>query len=313
MGSRRVFMLAIDAMTFDPGVSHGLSTAAQQFVRSLPDDDLVGLFTYPLGPKIDPTTNHETILHALEQVTGQGAPTALGGFRILASDVVDYTAAAGAGRDVRDIIAHYCPGVRSGSPVTDCRRQVEREIETEAQAFEAEARANLGTLRTLVDTLGRVPGRKILVLASAGLPLSDRPGGRPDVGDLPMQLGEAAARGNIAIYALYLDHRLLEQYSAETAHSGKASANMSRDSDVAVRWLDQFAGSAGGALIKVMVDNGEQAFTRIVRETSAYYLLGVEPTAADRTGRPLRVRVKVAGHGLTVRSREWVVVPKRDE
>jgi hypothetical protein len=67
------------------------------------------------------------------------------------------------------------------------------------------AQSSLGRLRDMIDQLARVPGRKVLVLASAGLPVSDCPGGRRSNGDLPQQLGEAAARANVAIYTLFVD------------------------------------------------------------------------------------------------------------
>ena len=49
---------------------------------------------------------------------------------------------------------------------------------------------------------------------------------------------------------------------------------------------------------------------RVLRETSAYYLLGVEPSDIDRDGRAHRLNVKVNQRGATVRSRQWVVLPR---
>ena len=71
----------------------------------------------------------------------------------------------------------------------------------------------------------------------------------------------------------------------------------------------EFAGASGGALLPVTVGT-ETALSRVLRETSAYYLLGVEPTAADRDGKAHQLRVKVNLRGATVRSRLWVVLPK---
>jgi hypothetical protein len=60
----------------------------------------------------------------------------------------------------------------------------------------------------------------------------------------------------------------------------------------------------------VLTGSGEQAFDRLTRESSAYYLLGIDVAAQDRTGRPLRMTVKVRQKGVTVRYRPWVLVPK---
>ena len=76
------------------------------------------------------------------------------------------------------------------------------------------------------------------------------------------------------------------------------------------RLLDEFAAASGGTLLNALVDAGDVALARVLRETSAYYLLGVEPANLDRDGRAHRLRVRVHGRGVTVRSREWVVLRK---
>jgi len=82
-----------------------------------------------------------------------------------------------------------------------------------------------------------------------------------------------------------------------------------RESDVLSRFLDQFSSTSGGAMMRVVVGAGEVALAQILRETSAYYLLGVEPDKADRDGKTHRLRVKVDAKGATVRSRTYVHIP----
>jgi hypothetical protein len=53
----------------------------------------------------------------------------------------------------------------------------------------------------------------------------------------------------------------------------------------------------------------ERAFDRVARETSAYYLLGVEPADADRDGKTHAIHVGVKQHDATVRSRVTVMIP----
>ena len=85
--------------------------------------------------------------------------------------------------------------------------------------------------------------------------------------------------------------------------------NVERDSTVSGTWLSQVSDAAGGALLRVLFGNGEVALDRVLRETSAYYLLGVQPEGTDRDGKPHAIEVTVAPRGLTVRSRRWVVMP----
>jgi hypothetical protein len=86
---------------------------------------------------------------------------------------------------------------------------------------------------------------------------------------------------------------------------------MARDRSLYGNWLNDFSQSAGGRLIYVPVGTADFAFDRILRETSAYYLLGVEPAPADRDGQPRKLGVKVSRKGVSVRSRQWVVIPPK--
>jgi hypothetical protein len=67
--------------------------------------------------------------------------------------------------------------------------------------------------------------------------------------------------------------------------------------------LEQLASQTRGRLLQVSAGNGSIAFERLNRELSGYYLIGFEPTAADRTGRQRRIKVQVRRRGLDVRAR----------
>ena len=71
--------------------------------------------------------------------------------------------------------------------------------------------------------------------------------------------------------------------------------------------LEQLAGQTRGTIATVS-GSAQIAFDRLGRELSGYYLLGFEPTAADRTGRERRIRVQVKTRGLTVRARPTFVI-----
>ena len=133
---------------------------------------------------------------------------------------------------------------------------------------------------------------------------SDRPGVRPDVSDLGHQAGREAALANTAVYTLHIDVSALEHVSAQTATADRSFDNIARDSVLLGGWLDQFSGEAGGTLLKVLA-GGEATYDRILTETTAYYLLGVEVADADRDGRTQEIQVKVKGRNLDPRSK-WV-------
>lgn len=291
----RTFVLAIDTWSFDVGTSRGVVAAATTFIQHLQPADRVALAAYPSGPSLDPTTNHTAVLAALDKVVSTRERPPSVGFPLTPTDVVD-----GGGRAA----ARLCP-----PRDFDCYRQVELAVRMLTQYYEATATQSLGALREILRGLAGIEGRKTLVLLSGGLPLSDRPGQRPDVGNLGVLLGQDAARANTGVYTLFVDWRYLESFSASRQ---QASSTLLRDSGISSVWLDQFSGTAGGKLFTVSVGNGTFAFDRILKETSSYYLLGVKPEPADRDGKPKHIRVEVKLRGTTVRARTWVVVRKTE-
>ena len=158
---------------------------------------------------------------------------------------------SGAGPTLDAVLLREC-GV---DPNQNCRYQLLSEVSSAAVYYEGQATASLGMLRTLVTQMQAYPGRKTLILVSGGMIASDAPGGRPDLGSIGTSVGQAAAVANTAIYALFIDSSLHDRFAAETRRGDRTSANRARDSAVLARWLEQFAGAAGGALFNVQVAN----------------------------------------------------------
>jgi VWFA-related protein len=305
----RVIMIAVDCISFDSTASRDVIQSIGEFVRGLPQDDYVGLSAYPNGPQIVPTTDHAAILRALNTVVGQRDGPGLGRFHLRPTEIIDITRdlAMGSGPTLDAVVAREC----GQEPGPNCRYQLLTEVANTALYYEGQATASLGMLRTLVTQMQGFPGRKTLLLVSSGMIASDSPGGRPDLGSMGLQVGRAAAAANTAIYTLFIDSSLHDRYAAETRGADRTVLNRGRDSAVLARWLEQFAGSAGGALFNVQVANAAPALARIRTELSSYYLLGVEPADEDRDGRTHEVAVKVTQSNLTIRGRRWVMIPKR--
>lgn len=308
-GPPRIFIVAIDCLSFNPAVSRGVVEAVRRFVAQLHAADLVGLFAFPQGPKLNPTTDRSALLGALDRVQGQRDPPVLGSSNLSASELVDFVADE---QSRFDILMRQCGGARRGTAVTrapepGCAAQLTLDAYALVNFYEGQARTTLGMLGQLFGELTKLADRKTVVLVSGGMPVSDRPGGRPDVGDLPMTIGRLAARSNALLYTLHVDTAFLERFSAETRAARWSDA--SRDSAVSLRWLDAFSATAGGSLMRVLVGNGETSFLRIAQETSAYYLLGVAPEPSDRNGQWRELRVRVNERGATVRARRWVLMP----
>jgi hypothetical protein len=86
-----------------------------------------------------------------------------------------------------------------------------------------------------------------------------------------------------------------------------------RDGNILSRMVDQVSGASGGDMFRSLTDDGAYAFERLRRETSAYYLVGVEVADRDRDGKTHAVTVKTSAPGATVRARSWVMIPKAGE
>ena len=190
----------------------------------------------------------------------------------------------------------------------DCPSKIYAEGIQLATQLERQVQTSLAGLEALLRALEKIPGRKAVVLVSAGLLVSDRSAGRPDVGDIARVMGQTAARANASVYTVHID---TTPGVGPASQKAPGSSELARDRALHGNWLSDFSQSAGGRLIYVPVGTANFAFDRILRETSAYYLLGVEPAPADRDGRPRKLDVKVKRRGVSVRSRQWVVIPPK--
>jgi VWFA-related protein len=299
----RIFMLAIDENSFWTGHARAANEAARLFIDRLTDQDYVGLATLPgTGPSIPPTREHYKVREALDRIVGLKSAGLPGVTNIAPSEVFDIT--AGDGDVLERVIAREChPADRA------CRKRVQQDAAMLAQEMGTRALQSLNALRGLLDDLAGVEGRKVLVLISGGLVASDRVGGQPDVRSETLAVGREAASASTALYVLHVDMSFLEAFSSRTG--GKPAPSLMRDSTAFVDGLATMAGSAGGHLFRVFTD-ADEIFDRVLRETSAYYLLAVEPLDGDRDGRPHRLAVSVKRRGTTVRARQAIVVPARN-
>jgi VWFA-related protein len=306
----RVIVLAVDCNSFDSTATRGVIQATKDFVRKLTPDDFLGLSAYPNGAKVDPTRDHAAVLKALDTVSGQRDLAEVSQFNVRPSEMIDVTRelySRGGGPRLDAIAAREC----GDPPDPFCRQRLITDVNGTALYYEGQGAASLGMLRSLIGEMSTFTGRKTLLLISGGMIASDTPGGRPDLSDFGIRIGKEAALANTAIYTLFVDGSFMERFSAQTRKGDKSLDNWNRDSELMARWLDQFTGTAGGALFNVQVGNAESALARIHSELSSYYLLGVEPGDEDRDGRTHEISVKTTHPNVTIRGRRWVMVPAR--
>jgi VWFA-related protein len=304
----RVYILAIDQPAFSTGDLMAVRPAIRRFVEQLRPEDMVALYDFPFRePVMDLKHDHAAVTTAFTRLVGMKEPTS-GTFNLSPSEIVDITALDQA--TLARVIAREC-----AAGDTFCPSLVRQEASAIAGMVETEAQQRLRSLSNLVRGLSRIPGRKTVVLVSGGMLSTTRVGGRPDVTGLMSQLGELAAAADANLYVLHWDTTHTDAYSAAGSRPSRNYIDrfqtLFADRHALSQGLEWLAGKAGGALLRVEAGTGDFAFSRVLRETSAYYLLGVEPADEDRDGKAHFLRVEVDRRGTTVRHRTQVLVPRR--
>lgn len=292
------YVVAVDALTFGQGSTKNVASVVRSVVAALPEGSPVGFATLPQGPAVEITTDRKAFETALDELSGQRQSAAQSGsFGLRASDAMEYLGAA----DRTSVIQNFCgaAGEEDG-----CPSLLDQEVNVLVNGLETQARASLGMLGSITTRLEQVPGRKVLILVGGGMAVSERPGGRPDVGNVPASIADSAARADIAVYSVVLDKRLLDP--DPVGGRARQAASPARETEVLGRWLDQFSIATGGGLVRVQAVANDPAASRIGRETGAHYVLSVESLPNDRPGSIQRLRVRVDQRGATVRARQSV-------
>ena len=193
------------------------------------------------------------------------------------------------------------------------------------------ARRMLGFLQKLSDYMAGIHGRrKALVLISEGLTydLADAWStiDASSVADAVRDAIGAATRSNVSIFAI--DPRGLgtglenaiemnaPPRGSPTDPDGTmpAPTNMGLQSMMGEAWIAQqslraLAEETGG-FAAVNRNDFMDVFDRVVRENSAYYVLGYYPPNVKRDGKFHRISVKVKRPGLVLRSRKGYAAPR---
>lgn len=182
------------------------------------------------------------------------------------------------------------------------------------------ARASLASLKTIVEALRRVPGRKALVAVSDGLKLSAEKGlGAPsEVATGLAALSAAANEGSVVVYAIDgrggppLAFSAADDFSRSTFAGGQTLPIFGREGQAALDARVVGFRGAQEALRALAVDTGGflvhdsdlgRGLERVYGDQAGYYLLGFVPDEARGGGRFRKVEVRVRRPGLVVRAR----------
>ncbi|HEU4935076.1 MAG TPA: VWA domain-containing protein [Vicinamibacterales bacterium] len=164
----------------------------------------------------------------------------------------------------------------------------------------------LRALKTLAEALSPIEQKKSILYFSAGMQRS----GQDNQVELRSAIN-AAVRANVAIYAI--DTRGLQAVvpggdarqasgRGQSLFSGRGVQQQFDQLASSQETLTTLASDTGGRAFTDSNDFGE-AFARVQRDMSAYYLLGYSSTNTTKDGRFRRIQVRVKRDGMRVEAR----------
>ena len=302
-----IIVLAVDQGSFRAVNAAAVVYAARELLKRARPNDYIGVVAYPApGMVVQPTRDRTELAAAIPKLVGFSALKQQRQFQYTLSDAIDAGSQGPMARDselFRSLVQKNCP---TGDQA--CARQLEAEMLETLSMLEMQSARSVSGLRAVVNGVKGIPGRKTVVVLSAGIPSGDRSGLRLYMKNDAMQAGKEAAAAGILLYTMHLNTAFLDSFSPDAPTLQQTAM---REAGVYARGLDTFNGNAGGTFLEVNT-GAEFAIDRMMRETAAFYLLGVQVDDGDRNGEAQRIEVKVNQRGASVRNRATVVIPKKN-
>lgn len=233
--------------------------------------------------------------------------------------LTDFTSSGGQVDDVLAGLA-YTDGMASQAPAASTAQTDEEEAAAEEAPATEDAELDmfnndvrLRALRILADALAPVEQKKAIIYFSSGMQRS----GQDNMVELRAAVN-AAVRGHVVIYPI--DARGLQAVvpggdarqasgRGQSLFSGRGVAQQFARLGGSQDTLVSLAAETGGRAFTDTNDFGE-AFARVQRDMSGYYVLGYSSTNTVRDGRFRRVQVRVRRDGVRVEARPGYYAPR---
>src|SRR4051812_9089633 len=283
----RQIIFAIDQVNVRPGTLKVLMRTAAQFVDRLSPLDQVAFRAYPdPGARVPFTTDRLRVKLALDSLIGHQDVKSMARMNIGVTEAI----AIDENRDEQallDVTRRECGGLRGAEAEEQCKREIGRESSDLAYSARQTAEEGLRGLLDLLRELAFVDGAKTMILLSEGVAISN-----PADLDLVSML---AGRARVSLNVLIVD----EQRGDVSV--SRLGPTMEADRRRETSGLQNIASASRGAVFHA-VGTAEGVFERLLREMSAYYVLGVEQRPGDIDDKRHRIDVEVQRRGVTIRS-----------
>lgn len=305
--AQRVFVLAFDQAHLSQSSFTRLQPAAEQFLNTeFKEGDVGGVLmgSTMVGNRL--TTNRTELLQAVRSAKLSAESTSrqrdlrdwprmneIEALRItLASDSRML-------QQVTDRANREAGETRGPFDAEALVREKARFVATQLQASAAQT---LKALSAVVTGLGRVPGRKTVILMTEGFMFEESWGAL-------RQIVAQAARSNVRIYSL--DALGLRRRSSGTDFSEmnplETGGAIPTDAyNTVEEGPNTLAVDTGGYVVRYTNDF-DGALAEISRDTSSYYVIGYSPANPEMDGKFREITVRVKREGVEVRARKGYV------
>ena len=302
----RLIALLVDQGTFSGPASRGVVGAVQRFLGQLLPSDRVSLATIPgPGPRVPFTTNQAAVGQAVGRIVGTMQPWPFVSPDPAVSMVEVLAIARGDRLTESDVVSRECASGKSAMSLEACRQLiVNQQVPAGVRLLRERVAMSAYALAGEIEALGNLEGPKVAILVSAGLMSGERMADL-DSDELVRAVGRAASAARVTIYVLHLDNAFLQASSVESSQRPGVTFS---DAYMFRSGLEMLA-DLGGGRIQTVVAGADAAFTRIAREISASYVLGVASAPTDADGKPHRIQVRVRRPNVEVHSRTELIAP----
>jgi VWFA-related protein len=307
--SARTFVVVFDDAHLTPGGFKRTQSAAQMlFTREFRSGDLGGIVAEGRMVNGRLTTDRDELLKAIREAR----PSSSKNSRFLFENEWPRLSESEAVRLVfdsdRTVLEEAIRRACSDDPPLCRKIDPEPAVRSKASQLAQSAQANsaltLQTLRALAEGLGKLQGRKTILLMSEGFIAEES-------WPLVRNVVALAAHANARFYTL--DARGLERgliSIAKAAPTGDdANARMLEQMEFGADSMNSLAVDTGGFIVR-NTNQFDKAIARIGDDMKTYYVLGYRPTVAQ-DGKFHDIKVRVKRPGVAVRARRgYVAIPR---
>ena len=297
----RIFILGVDQTSFPVTAQEAAREAARRVLEGIAPQDYLGLITFPDGVVLSPTRDRAPLREAIAKIAGVRPGLFKSKFSLSASEAsllkMNDT------QTFADVSKREC---REFPPNPACPQELKQEATVITDTLEQQGMLTINGLHGALDMIASLPGRKTFIVVSAGLPMSNRTMGRPNLAAETDRIARRASSANVNLYVFYMNVHFMQFFSPAY---GKINHTIYDDVTFFGYGLERFADSGGGSFFQVEVDS-DPFVNRVLRETSARYVLTVAIEPADRDGKEHIIRVATKARNATIRHRKILTVPK---